>query len=1076
MRNYLLLIFLLVSGHLIASPVDIGTALKQAQTFAKSHGIQLNVAETSFKAPRKSDKAAASSSSYYVFNNTGGGFVIVSGDDRTSQILGYSDTGKLNEGNLPVNVSSWLQSYADQIAYLDDNNVTVDSTSTVNSTSQAKSAPMRSQQTTHAVAPLVTSEWNQRAPFNNVCPYFYYSDGTAERSVTGCVATAMAQVMYYHKWPATTKEDIAAWSKNWNQSDGTTKTATLDAVASGTAINWNDMTDTYSSSSTDAQNTAVANLMRYCGQSVNMDYGQSSGAYTPDAATQLKTTFNYDEDLAYISRSDYTIAKWNNIIYNEVSNSRPVLYSGQSTGGGHAFVVDGYDGEGYYHLNWGWGGSCDGYFALAVLNPESTSGAGASSTPDGYSMAQGAIIGIMPPDGKTTEPEPLKLTTTSLTLSSNTINANYYNWSGETASFNYGIGYIDGNGNIIPIGTPASAYNLSINSGYNTTFYVTDLAAGTYKIVTISKESYKTGWQNSMNIQGEYVNAVVDASGNVTLKLHEVTPILTATFELTGTKSAGIAQPVAITVKNTGDEYNGIVYFFMSTDASDKGTYASYTGAAIPADGSFKLSFSFTPNAAGTYYLWLARNSSGTNVIGTDTVVIGNAITSSTDISATGITIENSDNSNEYTIYGDKIKGYVTIKNNDTANPFVGSIDFIFYNNSSGSFSGYYYGATAITIPANGTGQVPFSYDGDIGTGYIIGVFNGTTSMAQYGYTNAPYYYVLTPGYITYAADGTEIAAAPTSSITVADGVAAVNLTGITTVTSITPNSNPNTLYIFGADATTPSGLTGKNIIKGSTAATINLTDGNSFYTPISFTATSIDYSRTPGEVSADGSNGWETIALPFEVKSITNKTDNKTIDFFHSSTGSGDFWVDKFSELDDNNKIMFDYAEKMEANTPYIVAFPGDHWGAQYSLKDKNIVFHGESAEIAADSKIITGSIVYDMKGTTATLNNVSNAYLLNDNGNKFVLNNTATVKPFRAYFTPRTLFASLPSSLGIVIGNGTTTAVMLPIAEEGENVNVYTLSGIKAATVKVTGGVINTNGLKKGIYVIKGKKFIVK
>ena len=477
--------------------------------------------------------------------------------------------------------------------------------------------------------------------------------------------------------------------------------------------------------------------------------------------------------------------------------------------------------------------------------------------------------------------------------------------------------------------------------------------------------------------------------------------------------------------------------------------------------------------------MWLATDQGGANVISTEKTVeiVSTAITTSTDISATGITINcgNYDYTNQYyPIYGSQLKGYVTIKNDDTSNQFIGSVYFYFFPNDE---TAYPTGTTSIIVPAGGTYQVPFSYSGTIGTSYSIRVCYNNFSINNINGNNydlGPYH--LSPGYITYTADGTEIAAAPTSSITVADGVAAVNLTGITTVTSITPNSNPNTLYIFGADATTPSGLTGKNIIKGSTAATINLTDGNSFYTPISFTATSIDYSRTPGAVSADGSNGWETIALPFEVKSITNKTDNKTIDFFHSSTGSGDFWVDKFSELDDNNKIMFDYAEKMEANTPYIVAFPGDHWGAQYSLKDKNIVFHGESAEIAADSKIITGSNLYNMKGTTATLNNVSNAYLLNDNGNKFVLNNTATVEPFRAYFTPRTLFASLPSSLGIVIGNGTTTAVMLPIAEEGENVNVYTLSGIKAATVKVTGGVINTKGLKKGIYVIKGKKFIVK
>ena len=1062
MKTYLLLILLLVSGQLAANPIDRSTALKQAQTFMQNRGKKLNVATTSFKAPRRSSTATANSASYYVFNNTSGGFIVVSGDDRTLQILGYSDEGKLDESNLPLNISSWLQGYADQIAYLDDS-------ITATKTSAAKTSPLRAQKTTRPISPMLTSLWNQGSPFNNDCPIYYKSDGTQGQSVTGCTATSMAQIMYYHKWPASTIAEIPSLTNKYKQSTGLYKTVTLPAISNGTAIDWENMTDGYTSTSTDAQNAAVAKLMLLCGQSIQMKYGPQSGASNIMTALKLIKTFGYDDGVKYINRSNYSITGWDDIIYSELADKRPVIYNGSSTGGGHSFVVDGYDGDGLYHLNWGWGGYANGYFALAVLNPYG-GGIGASSTSDGYSMSQGAVIGVMPPDTNVAEEEPLKLTTSNLAISNDSIYSSYFNVTYKTASFEFGIGYVDDDGNITSIGNTYYYENLANATGFGKLGYkVEGLSAGTYKVVTISRELNTTKWFTDMDVKKKYVLAKVNAGGKVSLSIYEQNVALSADISFSGPKYSGKQQAADISLKNNGDEFYGKIYFFISTSADVKGDYNSSTGAAVPANGTSKISFPFTPATGGTYYVWVATDETGSNIIGSSKVEINNSSELSTSVSGGDININYSEIAKDYTyVYGDLITGYVTLKNNDTAKPYANTISFVFYGNTGdGNYSGIYSGFTDVSIPAGGTCKVPFSYKGNIGTDYFIDVFDYNVDNNAQLIKEYYSFYLLKPGYITYKADGSYNAEAPLKNINVAGDVVAVNLTGVTAVKSIVTNSNPNTVYIFGEDETLPNGLSGKNIIKGSSAETLSLTDGHDFFVPATITAKEINYTRTP-ELQSNGTNCWETIALPFNVDKIT--TEGKEIDFFHSASDRNkDFWVNEFSELNDDNKLVFRYAEKMDAYIPYIIAFPE-------SLKNKKVVFHGTDATIAPNSKIIIGSHVYNMRGTTTKLS-TSNAYVLNNPGNGFIMNSSATVEPFRAFFTADGTTDGLPEELSIIInGADISSAISLPAATEGKTVDIFSLSGVKVASTKVVDGHVNTNALPKGIYVVKGKKFIVK
>ena len=328
---------------------------------------------------------------YYVFpNGEGKGFTVVSGDDRLPEVVGYSDKGTYDEENLPSNYVGFMKAYEEMVGQLDNGDSRA-------SASIAEAKALRSsgyQQP--AVAPLLGNiQWNQMIPYNKMCPMYNSTD----RSVTGCVATAMAQVMMYYQYPKTLQTDIPAYVTR-------TKYLSIPQINKGESYDWANMLPKYASyeplNYTDAQATAVAKLMYHCGAACEMDYGPSSGANVTPAI--LSTYFGYDSDLMQdLNRDVFTLAEWSQIMDKELSARRPILYSGRSSGGGHEFVCDGTDGNGLYHINWGWGGYQDGYFDVTILNPDK-GGAGSGNAPDGYNQSCSMIIGIAPDNGKVDEP------------------------------------------------------------------------------------------------------------------------------------------------------------------------------------------------------------------------------------------------------------------------------------------------------------------------------------------------------------------------------------------------------------------------------------------------------------------------------------------------------------------------------------------------------------------------------------------------------------------------------------------------------------------------------------------------
>ena len=242
---------------------------------------------------------------------------------------------------------------------------------------------------------LVTALWGQgsdtynpKNPYNAFCPTV---DGRL--SVTGCSATALAQVLYYHKWP---QEPIA------EPLPGYTTALNLEVEElPAISFDWQNMVDDYTKETTQQQQEAVATLMCYCGQSIQMNYSPDGSAADYYDVDMLVTLFGYDQELYSACADNYTVSGWDNLIYNELREGRPIVYGGYSTGGGHSFVIDGYQvngGTGYYHINWGWRGMDNGYFKIALLD-SNAHGTGASSTADGYNYHQEALIGLQPAKG-----------------------------------------------------------------------------------------------------------------------------------------------------------------------------------------------------------------------------------------------------------------------------------------------------------------------------------------------------------------------------------------------------------------------------------------------------------------------------------------------------------------------------------------------------------------------------------------------------------------------------------------------------------------------------------------------------
>ena len=361
MRRFFLFFFSLLTTCVWAGHVTREEARAKAHYFLMEKGLNRKLVDAETNTTVAKSRGMVSPDYYYVFNaEDGQGFVIVSADDRTTEILGYCPEGSFDADKVPSNMAAWLQGYEDQIKYVQENDTPMALTRSYGDSKVA-------------VAPLLKTTWSQSAPYNNDLPLY-----KGQRCITGCVATALAQVMYYYQYPTGMTTEIPGYT-----------TRTYRIVINklpATTFNWSQMALSYKGNTTSAQNAAVAHLMEYCSKAVKANLTPSAtGATIPNQKDALQYYFGYRKSLKMRERgSNNTV--WIQQLYEEVASGRPVLYAGSGSGG-HAFVLDGYDGNSMFHFNWGWGGYCDGFFKLDALTPGGHN----------YSYDQCAIMGIEPP-------------------------------------------------------------------------------------------------------------------------------------------------------------------------------------------------------------------------------------------------------------------------------------------------------------------------------------------------------------------------------------------------------------------------------------------------------------------------------------------------------------------------------------------------------------------------------------------------------------------------------------------------------------------------------------------------------
>ena len=463
-------------------------------------------------------------------------------------MLGYCNYGEYDNNNLPANFKWWIDQYQREIDYAIKNGLSTTSTIQPFATS---------------VSPLLGNiAWNQGDPYNLLCPTLTNASGETERTVTGCVATATAQVMRYYKWPAKgTGSNSYTWEKGGK---------TLSVDFSKSTYDWDNMTETYNSNSSTTEKNAIAKLMYDCGVSCNMEYNLSSAggsaASAYDQVEGLYNYFGYDLGMEHLTRDYYKLTDWNSIIKNEIDNSRPILYRGTGSGGGHAFIIDGYNASGYFHFNWGWGGSSDGYFVTTALNPgELGIGGGAG----GYNYNQGMTIGIQPAQASSTET--IEMTNDGLQISGDATNgfkiiiSKLANRNWIAATFDLGL-FVESSTGVTKILQLYSNTTLNPLYYYNpisvsTSTFGSYFADGTYKVYLGIKASNSSSWEEIPTLIGSAKYVYVTISGgaviNVTYDQASLPNLSVVGYELNDKIYANRVATISTTVKNSGSEYLG---------------------------------------------------------------------------------------------------------------------------------------------------------------------------------------------------------------------------------------------------------------------------------------------------------------------------------------------------------------------------------------------------------------------------------------------------------------------------------------------------------------------------------------
>ena len=613
MRSFkalLLLMCLAVSTTVWAESINESQARTIAARFMASRALPSTSLKMASKAPRLSASAGADQAAYYVFNCSTRGYVIVAGDDRAPAVLGYSDEGTFDSENVPEGLQYLLEGYAAQIDAL---------TRGAKAETQLRDAG--------AIRPLVTSSWGQDNPYNILLPYL----PSGKHVYTGCVATALSQVMRYWKWPARPSRPIPAYTSTYTANNETMSFNMPELPV--VDFDWNAMQDTYETFDTaSVAALAAARLNLYSAQVMKMTFGKySSNANTAAIPAMAAAYFDYDASAHVAGRSNYSTQGWTDLIYAELVAGRPVIYFGSKKTGGHAFICDGYDGNGMFHFNWGWNGDSNGYYLLNVINPDEQ-GTGSAAGAYGYIYSQGALVGFKPNKGGS---HTFELTTPNVMLNSYTgtredtnqsfkavVSGNFYNYTSNTIDVRFGWGLFNVSGEMIK--RLYSAYIESFEPGHFTLdqqyelLFGEGMTSGTYRILPIYSELGQDNWRPCVGADRNYIEVTIDGNqcsftGHGTSGTRDY---VVNNVYLTGYMHAGRSIAIDVNMTNNGLSSNEMLHMFIN------GAFAASGYVCLETGETGNIHYTYLFNTPGNYTLTWSWNEDGSNPIATSYITI----------------------------------------------------------------------------------------------------------------------------------------------------------------------------------------------------------------------------------------------------------------------------------------------------------------------------------------------------------------------------------------------------------------------------------------------------------------------
>ena len=1056
---------------LSAVPVDRQKAMSEAKAFLAGKGITMTLQDNT---PRKAKRQGINSdkSYYYIFNASGNnGYVIVSGDDTTYPVIGYSDQGNIDPDNMPDGLKHLLDAYVETIDEL--NSLQEKGELTLDEEVAARRVKRAMSVVKQPVKPFLTKFWGHRAPYSNLNPVIRDT-----LCPTGCATVAVAEVMGFYSYP----DKGPALSAYVTATEG----YHLDALPE-TPFEWENMLSNYNIEQSNAtQRKAVAKLMQYLGQYMKSDYQTTSTPATSNLMPVVLRALGYNTSSLTKSESKL-VNDWLDIFYNNVVNHHPVIVSGSNiawAGSGHVFILDGYDQDDYFHVDWGWTGDVQGYFRISEFSPYRNT--------IGYAyMRRLMFLYNIWPKGQGSSTSGTKPYTSlqllNIYVKDGEIFTSRTNTSSSARTYEQGIALVGADNKMMRVlNSDTMTYKGSSSALTSwTIFNIGDVRDGTYRIYPVSRLIDGDGeWHFDVcNSANSCVRIGIKEGKASSLKA--LSAVIYNSFE--SDPSMGYYQGAVREMKlnltnNMMQQLNKRLYFFED----DLPMHLNI--ARMPMCETGEVAFNYIPKTSGKHTLKLCTDTARTSILFQKEVTVSSAI--SYKLSASDLKIDNYDKEQKI-LYGNTLRARFKLTN-------TGSTTYDDYIRLLVKQTSWHDTRKDIIHLAPGESMIIEFESKDLAYGIshpFLFYYKSKSSDNSYLFNTTLINMTLKPrhGICLWDKDGKLIALEPQTEVfTMPEDAVAIDLTGLeisasnkNTPSSIVPNSNPNTLYYVEEPY---ASLEGHNQIVNSVAAQVDLTDGYSCYVPFDFKADSINYYRTfdKGFMGVRNENHWSTITLPFTVDKVYNTVDEKVVDWYKPADAGNDsitkdFWLREFVG-EEGLVTYFQDAEKLMAAKPYIITVPGDYNGEEYSLVNKPLVFSATAADVMS-GKVVADTQNHNFQGSyseTSTYGDFIYQLDEDDRGNNFVyVENGGTVQPFRAYFTsetkPNTGAALMVASYVPVIEATAVNEVLTDVVPAaGSLKGVY---GITGAKIKVASGASIEEilrSLPSGIYIINGKKYL--